>query len=53
MAEEDGTFRNIRGTVQAYFQARTPPGMARPAAWILDALKSAPRERATAGAGAR
>jgi NADH dehydrogenase/NADH:ubiquinone oxidoreductase subunit G len=38
MAEEEGTFRNLRGKVQPYFQARTPPGMARPAAWILEAL---------------
>ncbi len=51
MAEEDGTFRNVRGTVQPYFQAKSPPGMARPAAWILDAVAEA--ARAGAGAGAR
>jgi predicted molibdopterin-dependent oxidoreductase YjgC len=49
MAEEDGTFRNVRGTVQAYFQAKSAPGMARPAAWILDAVASG----LGAGAGAR
>jgi NADH-quinone oxidoreductase subunit G len=37
-SEEDGTFRNIGGRVQAYAQARTAPGMARPAAWILGQL---------------
>jgi NADH-quinone oxidoreductase subunit G len=35
MAEEDGTFRNVQGRVQACSQAKSPPGMARPAAWIL------------------
>jgi NADH-quinone oxidoreductase subunit G len=49
MAEEDGTFRNVRGTVQPYFQAKSPPGMARPAAWILDAVAQA----LGAGAGTR
>jgi NADH-quinone oxidoreductase subunit G len=34
-AEEDGTFRNLTGRVQAYYQATSPPGMSRPAAWIL------------------
>ena len=38
MAEEDGTFRNLQGRVQAYSQAKSPPGMARPAAWILAEL---------------
>ena len=38
MAEEDGTFRNIQGRVQAYSQAKPAPGMARPAAWILAEL---------------
>jgi len=38
MAEEDGTFRNLRGVVQHYTQAKTPPGMARPAAWILEQI---------------
>jgi NADH-quinone oxidoreductase subunit G len=38
MSEEEGSFRNLRGVVQRYAQARTAPGMARPAAWILEAL---------------
>jgi NADH-quinone oxidoreductase subunit G len=48
MAEEEGTFRNLRGKVQQYFQAKTPPGMARPAAWVLGALAAR-----GAGAGVR
>jgi NADH-quinone oxidoreductase subunit G len=48
-AEEDGTFRNLAGRVQAYSQARTPPGMARPAAWILEAVAE---HAASAGARA-
>jgi len=38
MAEEDGTFSNLNGLVQPYRQAKAPPGMARPAAWILEEL---------------
>jgi NADH-quinone oxidoreductase subunit G len=49
LSEEEGTFRNLDGRVQAYHQARTPPGMARPAAWIVAAIGAAAR----AGAGAR
>jgi NADH-quinone oxidoreductase subunit G len=49
MSEEDGTFRNIQGRVQHYYQARTAPGMARPAAWILEQVA----ERAGMRAGAR
>jgi predicted molibdopterin-dependent oxidoreductase YjgC len=41
VAEEEGTFVNVRGRRQAYYQAKTPPGMARPAAWILDAVLAA------------
>jgi NADH-quinone oxidoreductase subunit G len=40
-AEEEGTFVNANGLRQAYLQAKTPPGMARPAAWILGAVRSA------------
>jgi len=46
-AEEDGSFRNLTGRVQAYYQAKTPPGMARPAAWILGQVRDL-----TAAAGA-
>ena len=35
MAEEDGTFVNLRGRVQRYGQAKAPPGMARPLWWAL------------------
>jgi len=41
MAEEEGTFENLRGLRQRYAQAKTPPGMARPAAWILGAILEA------------
>jgi NADH-quinone oxidoreductase subunit G len=45
VAEEDGTFVNRDGRVQRYFQARSGPGMARPAWWALGEL------RATLGRG--
>ena len=41
MAEEEGTFVNLRGRRQGYGQAKSPPGMARPAAWILDEVLAA------------
>ena len=41
VAEEEGTFVNVNGLRQPYLQATTPPGMARPAAWILEAVRSA------------
>jgi NADH-quinone oxidoreductase subunit G len=41
VAEEEGTFVNVRDRRQSYYQAKTPPGMARPAAWILDAVLAA------------
>jgi len=41
MAEEEGTFQNLRGLRQHYHQAKAAPGMARPAAWILGALVAA------------
>jgi NADH-quinone oxidoreductase subunit G len=40
-AEEEGTFTNLRGRRQAYCQAKTPPGLARPAAWILEEVLAA------------
>ena len=48
MSEEDGTFRNVQGRVQPYYQARTAPGMARPAAWILEMIADAAGVRAGA-----
>ena len=38
MAEEDGTFVNRDGRVQRYLQAKSGPGMARPAWWVLGEL---------------
>jgi NADH-quinone oxidoreductase subunit G len=38
MAEEEGTFTNIRGRVQRFLQARAAPGMARPSWWVLGDL---------------
>ena len=40
MSEEEGTFTNLRGRVQRYFQATAAPGMSRPAWWILGDLLS-------------
>jgi len=36
VAEEEGSFVNLRGRRQPYYQAKAAPGMARPAAWILE-----------------
>jgi len=33
MAEEEGTFTNLRGRVQRYLQAKAAPGLARPS-WL-------------------
>ena len=41
VAEEEGTFVNVSGLRQSYGQAKTSPGMARPAAWILGAVRGA------------
>jgi NADH-quinone oxidoreductase subunit G len=38
VAEEDGTFVNRDGRVQRYTQAKSAPGMARPAWWVLGEL---------------
>ncbi len=38
VAEEEGSFTNRDGRVQRYSQAKSPPGMARPAAWVLEEL---------------
>jgi NADH dehydrogenase/NADH:ubiquinone oxidoreductase subunit G len=35
MAEEEGTFTNLRGRVQRYQQAKAAPGMARPVWWAV------------------
>jgi NADH-quinone oxidoreductase subunit G len=41
MAEEEGTFTNLRGRVQRFTQAKAPPGFARPSWWVLSDLLSA------------
>jgi NADH-quinone oxidoreductase subunit G len=38
--EESGTFTNRDGRVQRYWQARSAPGMARPAWWVAAELRS-------------
>ena len=50
VAEEEGTFQNLRGVKQRYAQAKTPPGMARPAAWVLGELRAALVSRVGGGA---
>ena len=46
VAEEEGTFTNLRGRVQRYMQAKAPPGMPRPTWWVVADLLSAVGERA-------
>jgi NADH-quinone oxidoreductase subunit G len=41
MAEEEGTFTNLRGRVQRYLQAKAAPGLARPAWSVLSDLLTA------------
>src|SRR5437773_2478891 len=38
VAEEEGTFTNLDGREQRYYQAKPAPGMAQPAAWVLGQL---------------
>jgi len=44
MAEEEGTFTNVRGRVQRFLQAKAAPGFARPSWWVLSDLLSAAGE---------
>ena len=46
MAEEEGTFTNLRGRVQRFLQAKAAPGFARPSWWVLGDLLSAIGEKA-------
>jgi NADH-quinone oxidoreductase subunit G len=46
MAEEEGTFTNVRGRVQRYMQAKAPPGMPRPTWWVVGDLLRLVGERA-------
>jgi NADH-quinone oxidoreductase subunit G len=41
VAEEEGTFTNLRGRVQRYTQAKAGPGLARPAWYVLGDLLAA------------
>lgn len=41
MAEEDGTFTNIRGRVQRFMQAKAGPGFVRPSWWAIGDLLAA------------
>ena len=41
MAEEEGTFTNVRGRVQRFLQAKAAPGFARPTWWVLADLLTA------------
>ena len=41
MAEEEGTFTNLRGRVQRFLQAKAAPGFARPTWWVVADLLSA------------
>jgi NADH-quinone oxidoreductase subunit G len=47
MAEEEGTFTNLRGRVQRFTQAKAPPGFARPSWWVLADLLTALGEPAS------
>jgi NADH-quinone oxidoreductase subunit G len=47
MAEEEGTFTNLRGRVQRFTQAKSPPGFARQSWWVLADLLSAVGEPAS------
>jgi NADH-quinone oxidoreductase subunit G len=46
MAEEEGTYTNLRGRVQRYLQAKAAPGAARPTFAVLSDLLIAEGERA-------
>jgi NADH-quinone oxidoreductase subunit G len=44
--EEEGTFTNLRGLVQRFFQAKAAPGVARPSYFVLGDLLTAMGEGA-------
>ena len=46
MAEEEGTFTNLRGRVQRFLQAKAAPGFARPSWWVIADVLSAIGEQA-------
>jgi predicted molibdopterin-dependent oxidoreductase YjgC len=41
VAEEEGTFTNLRGRVQRFLQAKAAPGLARPSWYALGDLNNA------------
>jgi NADH-quinone oxidoreductase subunit G len=45
VAEEEGTFTNLRGRVQRFLQAKAAPGLARPSWYVLADLATALGER--------
>ncbi len=45
IAEEEGTFTNLRGRVQRFLQAKAAPGLARPSWFVLTDLVSALGEK--------
>jgi predicted molibdopterin-dependent oxidoreductase YjgC len=46
VAEEEGTFTNLRGRVQRFLQAKAAPGLARPSWYVLSDLLIAMGEKA-------
>jgi predicted molibdopterin-dependent oxidoreductase YjgC len=52
MAEENGTYVNRDRRIQRYTQAKSPPGMARPAWWVAGEVLAGPGPSAAAPATA-
>ena len=52
MAEENGVYVNRDGRAQRYMQARSQPGMARPAWWVAGEVLAGPGPDADAPASA-
>jgi NADH-quinone oxidoreductase subunit G len=52
MAEENGTYLNRDGRIQRYNQAKSQPGMARPAWWVAGEVLAGPGPSASAPATA-
>jgi predicted molibdopterin-dependent oxidoreductase YjgC len=48
MAEENGTYVNRDRRIQRYTQAKSPPGMARPAWWVAGEVLAGPGPSAAA-----
>jgi NADH-quinone oxidoreductase subunit G len=52
MAEENGTYVNRDGRIQRYNQAKSQPGMARPAWWVAGEVIAGPGPSPSAPASA-